>query len=172
MKNIILILILIFTNTLISQNLTFEQVLNLQKKDIIGVEEYLSSKDWSLLNADKEAEGSLATVTFAYKKQDISDKAESFIYYIYSEKRKRLNIQMHTKDKYNLFLNTVKASGYKPIANKIEENNIEKVYQNKTNTVIISVSTSKNYSYSTNTIYSFFILSNDDYEINFQEDYE
>jgi hypothetical protein len=82
-------------NSIIAQNLNIQQILNLQKKDFVGVEEYLSEKDWSLLEIEKATDGKLATVIFAYKKSSYNDKAESFLYYFYSDKRSRINIQVH-----------------------------------------------------------------------------
>ena len=79
MEKVIFGLILFFCNSIISQNLTIEQILNLQKKDVVEIEEYLSSKDWSLLNIEKESDVILGSITFAYGKLASNDRAESFL---------------------------------------------------------------------------------------------
>jgi len=170
MKKIILGIILLVSNSLMSQNLSLEQVLSLQKKDLIGVEEYLSAKDWSLLEIEKETNETLGTVTFAYNKSSYGDKAESFLYYLYSDTRSRVSIQVHDKNKYNEYLKSVKTLGYKLIASKMEEDTIDKVYQNNSTTIIISITAKDNYG-TTSTVYSYFVVSNDDYDYNFKEKY-
>ncbi len=170
MKRIILGILLIAGNSIIAQNLSTQQLLNLQKKGFVGVEEYLSEKDWSLLEIEKAKDGNLGTVIYAYNKSSINDKAESFLYHYYSDTRSRINIQVHKKEKYNEYLKSIKTLGYKLVANKMEDDRIEKVYQNTTTTVIISIKARDNYG-TTESIYSYFVLSNDDYDYNFKDDY-
>ena len=154
-------------NSIISQNLTIEQILNLQKKDVVEIEEYLSSKDWSLLNIEKESDVILGSITFAYGKLASNDRAESFLFCFYSDDRKRIIVQVHDKEKYNLYLKSVKRLGYKLVDKKIENNKIDKVYQNPSTTIIISISTAKDDG-STDTVYSYLVLSNDDYLLNYK----
>jgi hypothetical protein len=171
MKRIILGILLIAGNSMIAQNLNIQQILNLQKKDFVGVEEYLSEKDWSLLEIEKATDEKLGTVIFAYKKSSYNDNAESFLYYyFYSEKINRISIQVHNKEKYTEYLNATKTLGYKLIANKMADDTIEKVYQNTTTTIIISIKAKDNYG-TTKSIYSYFVISNDDYDYNFKDEY-
>jgi len=171
MRKIILGLILILSNSIIAQNLNLEEVLSLQKKDLIEVEEYLSAKDWNFIEGKKESDDIFGSVIFAFNKSSNGDEAESFIHYYYSDSIKRINVQIHKKEKYNLFITTVKDIGYKAIASKMEDNQINKVYQNRSTTIIFSITSSKNESYSTSTIYACFVLSNEDYNDNFKEQY-
>ncbi len=171
MRKIILGLVLILSNMIIAQNLNLEDVLSLQKKDLIEVEEYLSAKDWNFIEGKKESDEIFGSAIFAFNKASSGDEAESFIHYYYSDIIKRINIQIHKKEKYNLFITTVKELEYKAIASKMEDNQINKVYQNKSTTIIFSISSSKNESYSTSTIYACFVLSNDDYDTNFKAQY-
>ena len=170
MKKIILGILLITGNSIIAQNLTIQEILNLQKKDLIGVEEYLSEKDWSLLEIEKATDEKLGSVEFAYKKSSYKNEAESFFYYFYSDTRSRISIQVQNKEKYNEYLKSTKTLGYKLVANKMEDNRIDKVYQNKATTIIISIK-ARDYYGTTKSIYSYFVISNDDYDYNFKEDY-
>ena len=97
MRKIILGLILILSNSIIAQNLNLEEVLSLQKKDLIEVEEYLSAKDWNFIEGKKESDDIFGSVIFAFNKSSNDDEAESFIHYYYSDSIKRINVQIHKK---------------------------------------------------------------------------
>lgn len=78
MRTTLLILIGLISFTSYCQNLSFDEVLNLRKKNIAEAEEYLSSKGWELLAASELQEDQLARVSFSYKKNSYSDEAVSF----------------------------------------------------------------------------------------------
>ncbi|MEM0543810.1 hypothetical protein WFZ85_14410 [Flavobacterium sp. j3] len=154
-----------------SQNLTLDDLISLRKKKLANLEETLTLKGWSFIKGNEPGYENLGKATFAYKQSSFEDKAESFINYIYSETSttKRINIQMHKKDKYNLFLTRIKSLGCKLLDSKIDGGNIKKVYQGATLTFMISISTQKDDFSSTSTVYHFLILENSDYINNFTE---
>jgi hypothetical protein len=154
-----------------SQNITLDDLISLRKKKLANLEETLTLKGWSFIRGNEPEYENLGTATFAYKQSSFEDKAESFIIYMYSETSptKRINIQMHKKDKYNLFLARIKSLGCKLLESKIDAGNIKKVYQGATLTFMISISTQKDDFSSTSTIYHFLILENSDYINNFTD---
>ena len=173
MKIKVFVSLLLFSLTSYSQNLTIDEVVALRKKNIANVEEFLTAKNWSYIGSNAPQSGNLGNARFAYGKSNYDDKAEAFIKYLYSETtgRKRISLQIHKKDKYNLYLARIKTLGCKLIKSKISDNGIEKIYQGATTTFIIDVKTqSEEYSSATKTIYHFFIIENSDYEVNFKDE--
>jgi len=168
MKNILFIAVLFLSASSNAQNLSLDEALSLRKKGIASVEEYLTNKGWDLISAQEPVESKLGTMTFAYKKSEYDDKAQSFLNYYYSPitGRKRLNIQINKKENYNLYLSKLKTLGVRIITSKIKDGEIYKTYQGPTTTIQVVVATQSEYS-STKTTYSFFILDNEDYVINF-----
>lgn len=169
MKTILVGAFLIITlNSVFAQNITLNELILLRKKDIVNVEEYLSSKKWSYLKGENPTSETFGKVIFSYGKNNYDDKAESFINYYYSGKtdRKRIEIQLSKSEKYNDFISQIKSFGCKVIDSRIEENQIIKVYQGTTITFEITITTQKEYS-STSTSYLVFIVENEDYAINF-----
>lgn len=169
-KKLTLVFILIYSLSF-SQNLTLDELIGLRKRDLATVEEKLTLKGWSFIRGEEPQSGNLGKATFAYNKSSYEDKAESFINYLYSDisDRKRIDIQIVKKEKYNLFLARIKALGCKLIDSNISDGNIKKIYQGATLTFIISIATQKEDYSSTSTLYHFFVIENSDYRINFDE---
>lgn len=155
-----------------SQNLSFDQVLNLRKNNLAQVEEYLSSRGWSFLEGAASTDSTLASATFTYKRSTYEDKAESFLLFVSSSDNSsnRVRLQVVKKDIYELYLARIKALGCKLIKSEIVDGGIIKVYQGATTTIKINILTDKDEDYSTKTAYLFFILDNYDYSINFPDD--
>lgn len=173
MKITVLVLTLLFTNLIsFSQNLSFDQILSLRKKSLATVEEYLTSNNWNFYDATEPEYGTLGKAIFSYKMSTFDDKAESFLYYYYSSTTgtKRIDVQVVKKDIYNVYLSRIKALGCKLIKSEIKNGQIEKTYQGATTTITVSVATSKDDYYSTSTYYHFFIVDNDDFALNFQDE--
>ena len=173
MKIKIFVALLLFSLTSYSQNLTLDEVVSLRKKNIASVEEFLTAKNWSYIGSNAAQFGNLGNASFAYSKSNYDDKAEAFIDYYFSENtgRRRISLQVHKKDKYNLYLARIKYFGCKLIKSKISDNEKKKIYQGATTTFIIYVKTqSEWYSSATKTIYHFLIIENSDYELNFKKE--
>lgn len=162
-KYIILLITIISIHNSFSQNVSIDEAISLRKKSLVEVEEYLTSKNWSLILAEDPTEEGMGLANFAFEKNSYDDKASGFITFYYSgrSERTRLNLQIHKKDIYTSYINRLKALGCKLIKSKIEDNKIIKVYRGKTTTIEISVSTQDS-SGSTTTAYNFFLTENDD----------
>ena len=70
---------LLISNSVLSQNLTLAQILEIKKKDLGNAEEYLTAKGWEFKDAEEPTYDKLGKATFTYNKSDMSDIAESFL---------------------------------------------------------------------------------------------
>lgn len=170
MKKIVLMLLFMIAPLCYSQNLTFDELLALRKKNFANVEEFLVSRDWSFTGGEKATSDELGMMNFAYKKSLYNDRAESFLHYyidLYGTGC-MVNIQLLDKTKYIQYLNRIKALGCKLVDSKFENSAIEKTYRGSTTTIIVSVrNTVKDNSYSIKPAYYFTILSNSNYKTNY-----
>ncbi|MBS1580558.1 MAG: hypothetical protein JST29_13070 [Bacteroidetes bacterium] len=172
MKKVLFFLALsIFTFKIYSQNITLDEVINLRNKDVTDVEEYLTNKNWTLLNAKEGYGTTMASIGFAYNKSSYDDRAESFIKYYYSDETetKRISWQINRKDKYSILLGQLKAKGVTLLNTKVKDGSIIKYYQGKTLTFVVSIDTDTDY-IETKTTYNIFIITNYDYLINFADE--
>ena len=154
-----------------SQNLSLQQLLTVRKKNMAEAEEYLTQKNWSLINAESPTDDKYGGLSFAYNKSNFNDQAESFLLVYFSGSEdypNRLNIQVHKKEKYNEYVAQIKKLGGKIYDSYIEEDTFYKVYQGSTMSYVISTSTQKDKFSSSTTIYNFFIAENEDFKHTFQ----
>lgn len=175
MKRTFTIITLLFCSLYLqSQNLTINELASLRKKSFGNVEEILSNKNWTFLEGDQPTSEKLGSAVFAYNKEEYSDKSKSFIDFLYNNTEDnaicehRIVLQFFDKTKYNSYVNSFKTIGCKLIKSIIEDGNIVKVYQGETTTFKVTIITKKNEMGVTATIYKFFILSNVDYNLNFE----
>jgi len=173
MKQLLLLsAFLLISNSVLSQNLTIAQLLEIKKKDLGNAEEYLTAKGWEFKDAEEPTYGKLGNATFTYKKSDISDLAESFLilyYSSYSDKT-RISIQVNNRIKYNEYMNAIKGYGCKLIDSKIEEGIIVKIYRGATTTFIVLSSTSSNFYNEETAVWFISIASNEDYDLKSSEE--
>lgn len=169
MKRNLTYLFLLISIMVNAQKISLDDLIALRKKDIVAVEENLTSKGWSLLKSSESIDGDFAQVTFAYNKSAYDDKADSFIDYYDSShlNLKRIKVQVHKTEDYNSLLARIKSIGFKLIDSNVKEGEIIKFYQGATTTIQVKISTDKDESNSTYTIYTLLIVSNTDYEYNF-----
>jgi len=172
MKLTLFILFLNFTfNSLSAQNLTLAQILEVKKKDLGNAEEYLSEKGWEFLNAEAPDSISMGRATFTYNKNKMSNRAESFIDYIYSDysDKTRISIQINNKLRYTEYLNSIKGYNCKLMSSKVEAGRIIKIYRGETTTFRITSATSLNGYDEQSATWYFLIISNYDYDLNYAE---
>lgn len=172
MKKILFFILFSFGFSCYSQNLTLEEIVSLRKKDLANVEEFLSDRGWSFISGSEAADGVMGRASFAYNKNQYNDFAESFFAYFYSssgDEYNRILLQISTQPKYNLYLNKIKSYGCKIIKSRIVDGEVEKVYQGKTTTFIIKISTQKGDYNTTKTLYELVIMDNFEYHVNYGE---
>lgn len=174
MKKILFLITLLNTYLLVfSQNLTIHEILKFKNMNLSQIEEYVSLKGWEFSSSNEETESSLSYVTFTYQKSYTSNNAVSFLNCIKSntENVTRILIQVNNIKKYNEYINTIKSFGCKLVDSSVGKNEIIKIYKGKTTTFKITSTTSENDFDSDVTIWNFFITSNLDYLINFENVY-
>lgn len=154
-----------------SQNLTLAQILEVKKKDLGNAEEYLTAKGWEFLDAEEPSDEQLGKASFTYNKSSMSDLAESFLTYFYSSysDKTRIWIQVNKKIKYTEYINSIKGYGCKLINSKVENGKIVKIYRGATTTFEVTSSTSSNTYNEESAVWFIFIVSNEDYELNWGE---
>lgn len=133
-----------------SQRLDFDQYVGFLGKDIFYVQGLLLSKNWEIHSFDKENK----TVSFLYKHKGIIQELNTFncnkdntIYSILS--------MVHSKTKYNAYINRLGALGYKLTKEKFEDGETIKIYDNA-NDSLLRVRIYKNEK--NTTFYDFFLI--------------
>jgi hypothetical protein len=169
MKKVNLIILFMLSSFgLFAQNLSMSQLMEIRMKSLGDAEEYLTGKGWEFLNAEDENSERLGYATFSYEKDYMSDLAASFLSFYYSEYLdvKRISIQVNKIEKYNEYLNAIKSYKCKMILSTVENGNLVKVYRGATTTFKITSSTSENSFNVESANWQIFVLSNDDYDLN------
>lgn len=171
MKKLLLLFVVLLSNSVMSQNLTLNELLSLRSKDPVGLEEYLSKKKWEFIGAKSPDydNNKLGHIQFALEKDIYSEKAKSFIKYLYSDvtDTKRISIQFHSKTKYLEYLEAVKKFNPSLHDSLISGSSITKVYRGKTTTFEFEISKNEESFGSVSEIYNLMILNNEDYDLNF-----
>ncbi|MDY0278136.1 MAG: hypothetical protein RBQ97_08625 [Acholeplasma sp.] len=174
MNKLVLIItcLLLSSNYTIAQNLTLGQVLEVKKKDLGNAEEYLSLKGWEFLEASEPVNNNLGSATFTYNKDNMSSVAESFLTFYYDKYNltARVKVQINKISKYNEYLNTIRGYGCKMLSSEVKNGRIIKVYRGATMTFVIRSGTSENFFNEETAIWTIFIVSNDDYDMNFGDE--
>lgn len=176
MKKTLLIISFFIELTTFGQNVTLNELIELRKSSIIGVEEFLTLRNWEFVEARKPVEKTIGNVkgttnegyiTFAYNKDKYSHRANSFIYYFYSNDNiyhNRIFFQMSNLSKYKEVLNSVKKFNPKLVDSYVnEDGNIEKVYQGKTTTFIFTTSVAEGDLNIKSSVYYLTIIDNGKY---------
>lgn len=169
-KIVFLVVITLFNNNCDAQNLTFDQLISLRVKALSDIDEFLTSKNWTMLNADEPVDGKMGKLEFAYNKSNYDDKAESFLYYYYSSTSNiynRISIQVHKINTYNNYVSRIKILGYLLKRSYVDDGDLVKIYQSNSKgiTVKIRTSTQQDELSVTKTLYSFTIYNTLDFNL-------
>lgn len=173
MRIILLICFVLIANFANSQNITFDQAQNLRKKSLAGVEAFLTSKGWSMTEAEEETSEKMGCATFGYKvNQFDNEKASGWITFCKSSlenSKNRISIQVNMPSLYSTFISRISPNGYKLRSSKIQDGGIKKIYANATTTCVVTTSTAEG-TYTKLTSYSFFFIDNLDYELQYGDE--
>ena len=167
MNKFLLVIVLLNSLEVLAQNISIDDIIKLRKNDIGFVEEFLTERGWSFLEASEPTIETMGSATFAYKKDNYSDAAQSFLTFIYSgySDTRRIGVQINKSDIYNTYLARVKSFGCKLIDSKIEEGNIIKIYRGQTTTFKITTTTVKGDFDSKRSTYYILLYDNLDYDL-------
>jgi hypothetical protein len=155
-----------FSKTLIAQNITLAQILEIKKKDLGSAEEFLTAKGWEFTEGIEPADGKLGTATFAYNKfKNKINGVDSFLTFMYSDysNKTRIAMTIFKKEKYNEYINSIKSFGCKLISSKVENGAIIKIYRGQTTTFYIESRTYNNYDNESSSEWNISVVSNNDF---------
>lgn len=149
-----LFLIIFIGNNTFAQNLSFDEFVELKKKNLSGFKEYLNSKGWDVLedetNFEDKNTNKLMHKATGSNIEFISD----------SEKQNnKISLLITQKDSYTQYLAKMNALGYRLIKAEVEKGDIIKIYQGKKNSIkVTTITNNTNYSSPTTNSYVFLIF--------------
>lgn len=151
-----LLVLSIFTN---GQNLTINELIQLEAKSKVAIEEFLTNKGWVFLRADDGGEEKLSEISFAYKKNINSNKSEAFFAYWYNSKYsyKAFALQFHNPSKYQAYLSELKKIGFVIKSSEVQGVDYIKVYSRGSLEVKITIKESKDSDEYNNTHTNYYI---------------
>lgn len=150
-----------------AQSLTLSELLSLRKKEIAEVDEYLTKRKWSLLEAEEPSEENLGSLLYSSNRNSYDDKAKSFIRYFYSNdlNTKVFSIQFQSSSVLNKYVNQIKTWGGKLQKSYVEDGAIVKIYRGSTMTYKVVTDTQSNDFGSTITFFVLYIYTNEDFDL-------
>lgn len=144
MKKILTLIFLIgITQSLLSQNLSLNEIFALcNKTDWDLVNEYMLKKGWEYHQSSKGDDSHYNTITWSYNKDSYSDKAQGWFYlYTYESLPNKISYSFFNKQSFNTLKNGITSAGMKLIDNSIEDNEIVVKYSNPS--FIVTLKTAK-----------------------------
>ena len=179
MKKTIIVIGCLISSISFGQNLSLNELVNLQKKNIGEVEEFLTSKGWEFIKAvepklqnKSDEKGSNyvtisdANLLFAFDKDKNSNRANAFITYFFiknNDNQNRIEIQLSNKEKYVDLMNNIHENNTTLKDSYVKNENIIKVYQNTTTTFKVTTPALKEGKNSDSNLYSIFLMNNELY---------
>jgi len=157
------LMVSIFSFQMKAQGFSLDQLISLQKKDVIELNDYLLSKGWSFSNSTDEKADQYGVSTWAYKKNEYSDgKAQAWLsLWFANDNENRLVYAISSKANYQIIKKSIISYGMKKINSEIGHNIITTDYQGKHFTIRIqSISDESEFI----TSYKFIIYSSSDYK--------
>lgn len=131
MRKILLLNFLLTLSFLVNgQNLTINELIQMESKSRVAIEEFLTNKGWVFLSAEDGGEEKLSEISFTYKKNAYSNKSEAFFAYWYNAKYsyKAFALQFHNPSKYQVYLSEIKKSGFVITSSEVEGADYIKIY--------------------------------------------
>ena len=131
-SNPILFFIFLICQFCFSQSLTITDLTTLcNKKNWEGVNQNLTSKGWNFFESKRGDSFEYNTITWSFKKDNYSEKAQGWIYlYTIENVPNKIAYSFFNKTSYLLFKNSISPAGFKLVENKIEDNEIISTYSN------------------------------------------
>lgn len=145
MKYIFTLAFLLIVQTIHAQNLSLDQLVSLQSKDLEYINEYLVSRGWQFDSSEAETEEDMGRAIWAYGKSDFEpEKATAWFNLIYSPGyESTILYQTHNKSQYTLIKNRIAALGMKLFRSQIVEDGLISVYLGKNYAVKVVSSSSE-----------------------------
>lgn len=159
-KFICLIPFLLVSFCSLSQFVTLDEIISLRRKTLAESEEFLTAKNWHLIQAIEPRNEILGKASF--KNDYLKDKVISFIthHYAKSPNDNSINIEFYETTTYNRFMKRLKDLGYKLNSSKIEDGKILKIYKGNIHFIQVTIGTIETEDLPKTTKYGFLITSN------------
>lgn len=148
MKYFLFFLILI-PELVLSQNLTFSELIGMRTKTPGQVETFLTNKGWELISTERDDYDNI-TISYSFNRSTFENKASSFISYSYNPTTKQseywnkniVDYQIHELHLYKKINTDLNALGYKEIDYIVKENRTEKHFKSGSGKTIAILTTS------------------------------
>ncbi len=130
-------------NLQVTQGLTIGQLLNLSKKGLGEVEEYLTLNHWHFFRAVDETEDTYGNAKFVFDRPNFGkgDLGEYFLTYYYSvdDSANAIEISFRKKEVYANFNEQIKNLKFKLKSSKTIKGNIIKVFKHGPNIIELTI---------------------------------
>lgn len=159
MKHYITALLLFFFTLSFSQNIDFEDILNIKTKNASEVKEFLLNKNFKIAQEHYSKEMKFGDILFlSQNKQDNEIPTSIAFYYEGNDLTKnRINFEMNNQEVFDRYLNQLKELNFKVVSTKTEKNITIESYKNETTTIEIKIRFVENHFGKQRTFYSFYI---------------
>ncbi len=130
MKYIFTLAFLLIVQTIQAQNLSLDQLVSLQTKDLEYVNEFLVSRGWQFDSSQAETDDKMGRAVWAHGKSNFDPEiAEAWFDLVYSPGyESTIRYQTHNKTQYTVIKNRMAALGMKLLSSEIVEDGLLSVY--------------------------------------------
>lgn len=135
-----ILIIVVLSQMCFSQNLKVADLTLLcSKKNWENVNQFLVSKGWSFYESKKGDSNEFNTITWSYKKDKDSEKAQGWIHlYTVENTPDKIDYSFFNESSYLVFKNSITPSGFKLVNNSIEDNEIVSSYSSPSFNLIVT----------------------------------
>ncbi len=123
------ILAIIFVSKLESQNLTLSDLLNLQKKDIEYINNFLTNNRWSFYSSENDT--AIKSASWHFGKEELWDRDKGIFYLTQRDRMENSILYYLTKEQFTKLKDNVISFGFEFFKTEITDNGIESKYRNK-----------------------------------------
>ncbi|MFV0150266.1 hypothetical protein OBJ95_06600 [Empedobacter falsenii] len=132
MRKILLIITIILSQSSYSQNISFEEIVNLRSKSIGYIDDILLEKEWELIDSEYEDQAGYRQIVYGYNLNhfDLLNTEYLLVFEISNNiENNKITFQTSDKKVYLEYLNNIKSKG-KLFHSRIEDKNVVKFYRN------------------------------------------
>ena len=161
MKFLLILCLVLFAQPGKAQNVTFDQLISLQSKNLEYINEFLIARGWEFNGSKAETDEDLGEARWSFGKSAYDDKAKGWFNLGYSVGyQSTIDYQIHNKFQYTQMKSRMNALGMKVVLSEIQDSGLFSVYLGKNYAVKVKSSISEENSVPT---YIFTILTKQRY---------
>ena len=162
MKYSLTTILLLFFSFSFSQDLNFDDILNLKTKSPNKVKEILLDNDFKISQEHYSKEMKFGDILFLSKNK-IDDEIPTSISFYYEGDdlaKNRISFDIFNQEIFVKYLSQLKKSDFKIVSSKTEKNITLEYYKNETTTIEVKIRFVENHFGKQRTFYSFYITDN------------